>query len=650
MQIDFTLTIKLCYHKQHFMPHGWSTGLGAFLMAAAIGGNAAGDTAVGSPNGRVQLHLNQASDGRLAFRVTFNGRPAIDLSPLAIMVDGMDIAAGADVGNADRYSASEKYTWRGVHSEAVNRYQGARIAVKHRETGTAYTLDVRAFDDGVAFRYVVPGEGKTRVPDETTAFVIPEGSTVWYHDLEGHYETVHTKKDVADVTAGEWAAPPLTFRLASNAGYGSITEAALFNFAGMGLQAGGGRAFQVKLGHAQHVSYPFRLRYKDDVERLSKPAAVTGTITSPWRVVLLGADLNTLVNSYIVHNLAPPPDPKLFPRGLATEWVKPGRSVWRYLDGGDNSFEGIKEFSRLAGELGFEYNLLEGFWQKWTDDQLREMVGYSKARNVGIWLWKHSRDLRTPEARKTFFGKCQMLGIAGAKIDFFDHEAKEVIELYETLLREAAAHRVMVNFHGANKPAGEPRTYPNEMTREGVYGMEHRKGEAWGKHNTTIPFTRYLAGHGDYTPVVFGDRRRETSWAHQIATAAVFTSPLLVYGGHPKSLLENPAVEIIKSIPAVWDETRVLPFSEIGEVAGFARRSGKTWFVAILNGPIARKVRVDLTFLGDGAHDALLASDNPDGPAAVGIDRQSVRRRTQVDVALRVGGGFIARLTPAFAR
>lgn len=624
----------------------WRCAVAAWMLASSAIGVAQSRVTVVSPNGRVQFELVHGDQGRLAFRVGFNRQPAIETSSLAIVVDGIDLAAGAERGKPDRYRVDETYPWRGVHAEAVNRSQGARIPVRHPASRTAYTLDVRAFDDGVAFRYVIPGAGKTRVPDETTAFVIPHGSTVWYHDFEGHYETVHTRKNVSEVTDGEWAAPPLTFKLPNNAGYGSITEAALFNFAGMGLQATGGRAFQVRLGHAQHVSYPFRLRYKDDVERLAKPAAVTGTITSPWRVVLLGADLNTLVNSDIIHNLAPPPDPTLFPRGFATEWIQPGRSVWRYLDGGDNSFEGIKEFSRMAGELGFEYNLLEGFWQKWTDDQLREMVEYSKGRNVGIWLWKHSRDLRTAEARKAFFEKCQALGIAGAKIDFFDHEAKDVIELYETMLRDTAAHRVMVNFHGANKPAGESRTWPNEMTREAVYGMEHKKGETWGAHNATIPFTRYLAGHGDYTPVVFGPRRRETSWAHQIATAAVFTSPLLVYGGHPKSLLENPAVEMIKSIPAVWDETRVLPFSEIGEVAGFARRSGKTWFVAILNGPAARKVRVDLAFLGGSDYDALLVRDNQADPAAVAVESARVTRSGHLDAELRLGGGFIARLTP----
>ena len=169
-----------------------------------------------------------------------------------------------------------------------------------------------------------------------------------------------------------------------------------------------------------------------------------------------------------------------------------------------------------------------------------------------------------------------------------------------SLLREAAENRILLDFHGANKPTGEERTWPNELTREGILGFEHKSVTAWAPHNTTIPFTRLLAGPADFTPVLFGDRRRETSWTHQIATAAVFTSPLLVYAANPKSMLENPGADMIKSIPAVWDETIALPQSEIGSLAVFARRSGSRWFLAVLNGPEPRKVRVDMSFLGSG--------------------------------------------------
>jgi alpha-glucosidase len=145
--------------------------------------------------------------------------------------------------------------------------------------------------------------------------------------------------------------------------------------------------------------------------------------------------------------------------------------------------------------------------------------------------------------------------------------------------------------------------------------------------------------------VVFGERRKETSWAHQIATAVVFTSPVLVFGSHPQSLLDNPAVEMIKSLPSTWDETIVLPPSEIGELAAVARRRGTTWFVAVLNGPEARTLRIDLGFLGKGRYDALIVRDKSDDAAAVAVEHTGAVAGAPLTIELRAGGGFIARLT-----
>lgn len=601
---------------------------------------------VASPDERVELVLSMAESG-MSFSVARSGWPVIESSPLVVSIDGVEITKGcAPDGDVERGQVDESYPWRGVHSQAVNRCNTARVPLIHRPGGTRFAIELRAFDDGVAFRHVVPGDG-SRVPGESTRFVLPAGSTVWYHDLEGHYEGVHERRLIEEFPAGDWAAPPVTFKLPGRLGYGSITEAALVNYPGMALRGDGQRGLQLVLGHEHHVSYPFRLRYEEDIERLAEPAAVSGTITSPWRVVMVGRDLNTLVNSDIIHNLCPPPDPRLFPDGLHTEWIKPGRAVWRYLDGGDRSLEGMKEFCRLAGELGFEHNILEGFWRRWSDDELRELVDYGKQHGVGIWLWRHSRDLREPEARRAFFEHCRDNGIAGVKLDFFDHEAKEVIDHYHTLLREAAEHRLMVNFHGSSKPTGEPRTWPNELVRESVKGMESSRLQTRARHDATLPFTRFLAGHGDYTPVHFGSRRADTTWAHQVATAAVFHAPLLTYAAHPKTLLENPCVAMIKSIPAVWDETIVLPPSEIGEVAVFARRHGDTWFLAVVNGPEARTIMVPLDFLGDATCETLLIADDPADPAAVRIHPAGRAARDVVlTLELAAGGGFAGRFSP----
>jgi alpha-glucosidase len=557
----------------------------------------------------------------------------------------VDLGHGAAIRRGEPYSIDERYAWRGVHSQAVNRAKGVRFWVDHKRSGTKYVVDVRAFNDAVAFRHVVPGTSR-RVPDAAAGFELPKGTLVWYHGLRDHYEAVYEHRTVEEIKDGEWAAPPVTFKLPDGAGYGSITEADLRGYAGMALQADGTGGFRERLGHAHPPSYPFTLRFgEDEAKRLSQPAAIDGPMTTPWRVVMIANDLNGLVNSDVVHNLAAPPDPKLFPQGIRTAWLKPGRAVWRYLDGGENTLDGIKEFSRFAGELGFEYQVVEGQWQKWTDAELRDLVQYSKERGVGIIVWRHRRTLGTPEDRRKLFASLRDAGVVGLKVDFLDHEAKEVIDLYQDILRDAAEHQLLINFHGANKPAGEARTWPNEMTREGIYGLEHRRMEAWARFNATFPFTRMLAGHADYTPVVFGERRRETSIAHQIASAAILTSPLLVYGGHPASLLASPAVEIIKSIPSVWDETRVLPPSEIGELALFARRSGTTWFVAAMNGPTAKSVKVPLSFLPKGTFQAIVARDNPDDAAMVMVERGPRRSGETLDVSMRAGGGFIARLT-----
>jgi alpha-glucosidase len=598
---------------------------------------------VTSPNGAVEFDLYRESGRRLTYAVSLGRSAVLEPSHAGIVVDGRDLGADASIVATDAYAIDEQYSWYGVHNTAVNRCRGARVAL--RSAGTAWTLDARACDDGAAFRYVVPGDaGALRTPDEATTFRWPAGSTVWYHDFEGHYEGQHVARAIDQVRAGEWAAPPLTVQLPHRDGYASITESALENYSGLALRADGERGFVARLGHEEPVSYPYRLRYKpEDIARLSTPAQIAGTIVSPWRVVILGRTLHDLVNADIVHNLAPPADPVLF---SSRDWIRPGRAVWRFLDGGENTFEGVKAFNRYAEELGFEYHVVEGLWQRWTDEQMNEFMADAARRRVGIWLWKDSRALTTVAEQRAFFDKCRALGVVGAKIDFFDHEAKEMIDRYQSILRESAERRIMVNFHGANKPAGEARTWPHELTREGIFGLEHRQAPEWARHNTTLPFTRFLAGAADYTPVVFGERRKETSWAHQIATAVVFTSPLLVFGAHPQSLLDNPAVDVIKSLPSIWDETIVLPGSAIGELAAFARRRGRTWFVGVVNGPAARTLRIDLGFLGKARYDALVVRDRADDPAAVAVEKRTTSASAPLAIELRAAGGFVARFSP----
>jgi alpha-glucosidase len=305
----------------------------------------------------------------------------------------------------------------------------------------------------------------------------------------------------------------------------------------------------------------------------------------------------------------------------------------------------MKEFSRQAAELGFEYNILEGFWSRWPDDSIKSLVDYSNKLGIGIIVWKHSKDLRDESAREVFFKRLHDLGIAGIKIDFFDHEAKEVIDLYESIIKETAALKLSLIFHGANKPTGLDRTYPNIMIYEGVKGMEASKLTDRATHETTIPFTRMLAGPADYSVCHFGVRRQNTSWVHQAATAAIYSAPVVTYAANPGNILSNPCADMIRSLPPVWDETIVLPLSEIGEIAVYAQRNGTIWFLSVINGLQPRTVSIPLSFLGAGTYDSYILSDIKDNPAAADIKTGISSAKDHITVELGPGGGYMARFS-----
>jgi len=606
---------------------------------------------VSSPDGRVQFTLLPNAE-RLSYTVTMADTAVIPPSTLSMVVDGYDLASGVIFSNVTRGTINETYPWHGVHRTATNHCNTATLSLTHDLSFTQYTLEVRAFNDGIGYRFVIPGAADvSRVPDEDSNFVLPAGTTVWFHDLDGHYEAPYEQRNISEIKAGQWAGPPLTFQLPGNAGYGSITEANLVNYAGMALECDGRNGWVVGLGHRQPVNYPYELRYgRDEAKRLGKPAAITGPITTPWRVVLAARDLNALVNSDVLPSLCPPADPKFFPQGLDTPWVEPGLAVWDYVDrnylprNSSNQFENMKLFSRLGGEVGAKYHILEGFAYRWSDDEIRDFANYSKQQGVRVIFWRHSRDLKTAPQQEEFFSRLHRLGVAGAKIDFIDQETKEGVDQYEALLAMAAKYQCVIDFHGANKPTGRLRTWPNDMLREAVRGMESSRFQERARHETILPFTRYLAGPCDYTTMVFNQRRGDSTWAHQIASLATFHSPMLTIAAHPQAVLDNPAADVIKSIPAVWDETIVLPDSRIGELSVFARRKGDMWMLAVMAARgTDRTIKVPLTFLGEGAYQASLVHDDKVNDGAVVMKNAILRRRDTLTIEMRSGGGCVGR-------
>lgn len=598
-----------------------------------------------SPDGRT-VSVWEARDGRLTLTVTKDARTVIDRSELVITEGGDCLTQSCTMGRPEFYSTDSTYPTRGTHSIACDRANGMKVTLRRKSQELA-VLEARIQDDGVAFRFLISGDGKGgRIVDEASCIRLVPGCTVWYHDMMGFYEGIHDRKDISAVKKGEWAAPPLTFQL-TDGGYGCITEAAIADYAGMALQADGSNGFVTRLGHAQPSSTPFSHDYSlEEAIRLGEPAELSGDVRTPWRCVILADDLNTLVNTDLITNLSPEPDKELFPDGLNTSWIRPGRSVWCWVDGGDRNIEGMKEFSRLASEIGFEYNTVDAFWYRWTDEQIKDLVDYSKALGVDIWLWRHGRDLRDPQKMEEFFARCERLGVVGAKLDALSHESKEFMDLYQRCLRCAAKHHVMLNMHGSNKPSGEVRTWPNEMSREGIRGMEYAKHvTSWATHNNTLPYTRFVAGAGDYTPMIFGEKRKETTWMHQIATALIFNSSVIFFASHPQAILDNPGLDLIKTIPSVWDETIVLPDSRIGERTVWARRSGDTWYVAALNGQEADNVAVPLDFLPEGWFEARIWQDGDTEPS-IRKHHLFVRSSDALTAPLKPAGGWVLKLTP----
>ena len=240
--------------------------ISALLLIGKL--SAAEFPSVTSPDGKAQLKLG-AANGRLSFEVTLDGEVVIEKSEIGIVLDGQELSRNVIPGKVTRLEQKETYPSLGVHSTATNHFNGASVEFT-TSNGVPFAIELRAFNDGIAFRHRIPGEG-SRVPDETTAFTLPAGTALWHHDLGGHYEDVHKKSVITNLKADEWIAPPLTFKLPRGNIYGAITEAALLNYSGMALQSVGERKLMIGLGHKHPISYPFRLRYSNDVDQVANP-------------------------------------------------------------------------------------------------------------------------------------------------------------------------------------------------------------------------------------------------------------------------------------------------------------------------------------------------------------------------------------------
>ncbi|MDP9080002.1 MAG: glycoside hydrolase family 97 protein [Bacteroidota bacterium] len=585
-----------------------------------------------SPDKQVVVRFFTAH-GRTFYTLKYNNRPILGTSATGLILNQQPLMPEGQLKFSKKYTICARYLSLGVHSNVLNHCNG--YVIKLNRAGP-YSIEVRVYNDGLAFRYMVHQNGENRVTTDLSSFNIPPGNSIWYQTDTTSYEGVFKHKMADTLNPGEIMGPPVTVQFTKGL-YAAITEGDLTNFGGMRLES-----TSHHLLHANLAGHP----------------VMTGNFNTPWRIISVAKDLNMLVNNDLISNVSDSYDKKLFPAGALTSWIRPGKSLWSWLaDNGPVTLENMKRYSKWAGELGFEYNLVDEGWSNWSDtaghrdawDMMKDLVDYSATQHVKIWVWKAYPDrkgipgLKDSTQRLLFFKKCHELGIAGLKIDFFDGEGQQIIKFYQAALRDAAKYHLMIDFHGSNKPTGESRTWPNELSREAVMGLEYDGPHAC--QNTIIPFTRLLAGHADYTPLQLGKLKGERTLPHHIATALTFTSPLLCMALNPEELLKSHFKDFITSIPTTWDETVVLPQSQIGSVSVFARRKRRDWYLAVINNNQAKDLSIALSFLPDGDFEGILLKDDPSGKQELITEKRILTNTKKLKINLVASGGFVARFS-----
>ncbi len=594
-----------------------------------------------SPDSSIQLKLYVESN-QLKYSVKYRNATVVEPSRLALVINNVLTGNVQALAVVKTGSSNTTYPSRGVHNIAVDHHNEVVLAITDNQNAPIFTVDAKAFNNGIAFCYTVSMPGSNTINEDSTTYTLPPATTIWRQDDVSSYEGEYKQQLIEDVGKLARVGPPLTAQVTNGTNaWMAITEAGNTGFAGMSLRYEASRVFNTVL---------------------KGESTFTDSVQTPWHVIEIGKDLNTLVNCDIIQNVSPKIDNSILPDGYNTTWIKPGKSVWSWLsetDGGlfGVSYANMQRYSTLASQLGFQYNLVDEGWAYWSDGPkdywalLKELVDSSAKKNVKIFVWKaYSARLgvagiKDSAARWDFFTRCKEAGVAGVKIDFFPGEQQSTLQWYEDALRDAAKLELMIDFHGTDKPTGQSFTWPNEMTREGIKGLENPPGEL-AVHNTILPFTRFLAGHADYTPLTLNPSLTHgTTLAQQLATVVTFTSPFMCIGANPDSLLLSPVKDIVKDIPTEWDETIVLPQSRPGVLSAFARRKGHTWYLAVINGKNPTTLQLNLDVLPAGTFDVLAVQDDPQSPTKVIIQQVSVNNQQKFKLALKAGGGFVAKLT-----
>jgi alpha-glucosidase len=635
---------------------------------------------VTSPDGNIRVEVALKANPqpylpgeRVYYRVSYKGFLVLKDSPLGMdFVGSRPLDRDLEISGSDRQSHNE--IWEnafGVKRRIPDHYNQLTISLHERQVPhRRFDLIFRVFNEGVAFRYFLPQQAalsKFVLAAENTGFYFARNSSAFALNLgkfntpnEGEYRHI----GLEEVKPSSIINLPLLLEIPGGPWVG-LLEADLTDYAGMyvGGVAGVENALLSKLS-------PTRDRM-DQVVIASTPKS------TPWRVLLINSRPGALIESnYIVLDLSAP-------CALTdTSWIQPGKAAWDWWSGsfaknvdfkpGMNT-PTMKHYIDFAAEHHLEYMLIDAGWYPGQDYaraldilhyvpevDIPEIIAYGKQKGVKVLLWLYWRalDKQMDEAMRLY----EKWAAAGIKVDFMDHDDQEMVNFYERCVRKAAEHHLVVDFHGAYKPTGLRRTYPNLLTREGVMGMEYCKStdRVTPEHDVTIPFTRMLAGPMDFTPGAFNNAARghfvarnvepmsQGTRAHQLAMYVVYESPLVMLSDYPEAYDHNPGMEFLDKVPTVWDDTKVLN-GEPAKYVTIARQHGDAWYLGSMTNWDARDLELPLDFLGKGAYEAQIFSDGPDADSvgsSLTISTKHVKSGDKLNVHLAPGGGLAVIFTP----
>lgn len=635
-----------------------------------------------SPDGGLRVAFGLCETGGRSgvpcYDISWRERPLIERGSL-----GIDLAGGAPldrnftVVHVSRDQRDDRYAvFPGKSSMARDHYREATITLEEN-AATHRRLDLifRAYDDGVAFRYRVPRQ--TAIDEfamagerSTFAFVgTPKAYTLPLGSFTTSYEQYYRLRPVGDVTTDDLLGLPLLLEYPDRL-WVAVTEANLTDYAGMYLS-----------GVAGHPgSLVSRLSPLPNDPRVMVKARAPHF--SPWRVLMIADRPGALIESNLILNLN---DPSAI---ADVSWIKPGKTTFPWWNGyevGDAGFRGglntetMKHYIDFCAEQHIPYHSLDGFDTAWYGGpivpyegaditksvagiDLPEVLDYARRKGVRLRLWLHWQAAKAHMA--TAFPIYEKWGIEGVMLDFMDRDDQEMVNFLHDAVRLAAEHHLTVTLHGASKPTGLRRTYPNLLTSEGVLNLEYDKWDAQGvppEHEVTVPFTRMLAGPldfhqgsfrhvwpGEFTPrnvapVVKGTRART------LASYVVFENYLPMMVDYPAAYRNQPGLELLTRIPSTWDETRVLNGAP-GHSITIARRSGTDWYVGSMTDTSPRRLTVPLDFLGRGSFVAEEYADRLDAsarPSDLTIRRVQVVAGERLEVDMASAGGYVVHLSPA---